>query len=617
MASHLMFEIDTSPKLSRAGLSRSTSGIIVPDYQIPRATFESRACWSVPTSPVATVKRQNIDQDVWNASSTIPVRHSPKRPKYTSLPSFTQSIIAPVLSPFTTKWDNGVFDGPLCEQYAGSVSPQAKDAGEYAHVAMSPQPSNMPATSPSTRFTSNMFQEFAMSPSDLSAFPFCHFEQMLSPSLIAMDPQFPGADAPGSDNHTVSGCLLSGCHGHELSHDQDGHPSPAVWSPSTLAAMRKQWRHMRKQPPAQTAVPLRPCLKKMAVHSTSSSLPYDMDTSINGARTLSSSSLGVASSFGHTDFGDDSPAPLHVDVGLQEMLSGEWSAGNRSRSTSGASSTMLFSPFPSDHEDGDHGSWTPQMALQILEEDELTEVEEYMLQGFLKAFSQPRTISNEGTIKPPKIEPSFSPDGAEEDLGSTPTPASVLTAQAVRRDDTVRPSPSRSRSAVFIPDSSSSSIICESPGAVEPDLPSLSKIVGHMATISVSGDQSADQQGLNLASPVRLQHSRSPMLDSDAEIDGEWQWACPITMPVPIRSGSLAGFASSPSDGSSEIFQPRRSPSNLPSRSNSINSNASTTGEKRRVHFPVCPGGTGEKMALCVSPQDTSSGTLHLIGSSS
>lgn len=595
-----MFDIDTSPKLSRAGLSRSTSGIIVPDYQIPRATFESRACWSVPTSPVAAVKRQNIDQDVWNASSTIPVRHSPKRPKYTSLPSFTQSIIAPVLSPFTTKWDNGVFDGPLFEQYAGSVASQAKDAGANGHVAMSPQPSNMPATSPSTRFPSNLFQEFAMSPPDLSTFPFCHFEQMLSPSLIAMDPQFPSADTPGSDNHTVSGCLISGCHGHELSHDQDGHPSPAVWSPSTLAAMRKQWRHMRKQPPAQTAVPLRPCLKKMSQHSTSSSLPYGMDPSIHGARTLSSSSLGVGSSFGHTDFGEDSPASLHVDVGFQGMLAGEWSVGNRSRSTSGASSTMLFSPFPSDHENGDHGSWTPQMALQILEDDELTEVEEYMLQGFLRAFSQPRTISTEGTGEPPKIESLFSPD-AEEDLGSTPTPASVLTARAVRRDDTVRPSPSRSRPAAFVPDSPSSSTICESPGAVAPDLPSLSQIVGHMTTISISGDRSANQPGLNLASPVQPQHSRSPILDSDAEIDGEWQWACPISMPVPIRSGSLAGLASSPSDGSSEIFQTRRSSSNLPSRSNSVKSSASTTGEKRRVHFPVCPGGTGEKMALCVS----------------
>jgi hypothetical protein len=588
-----MFEIDTSPKLSRAGLSRSTSGIIIPDYPVPPATFESRACWSVPTSPVASVKRQSIDQDVWNASSTLPVRHSPKRPKYTSLPSFTQSIVTPVLSPFTTKWDNGA----LFEQYA-SMSPQ--NPGRNGHVAMSPQSSDMPAASPSSRFASTMFQDFALSPPDLSAFPFCHFEQMLSPSLIATDPLWPTDATPGSDNHTVSGCLLSGCHGHELSHDQDGHPSPAVWSPSTLSAMRKQWRQMRKQPPAQTAVPLRPCLKKMSVHSTSSSLPYGMDGSSTGARTFSSSSLGVSSSYAITDSDDDSPAPLQVDMGFQGMLSGEWSSGNRSRSTSGASSTMLFSPFPSDHEDNLSGSWTPQMALQILEDEELSEVEEYMLQGFLRAFSQPRMAAADTTVKPSSSESSSLPDVFEEDLGSTPTPASVLTEQSVRRDDTVRPSPSRPRPAAFAPNSSSSTV-CESPGAVETDLPSLSTIVGHMASISVSSNQCS------------LSTKQPPVMDADAEIDGEWQWACPITMPMPVRSGSLAGLASSPSDCPSEIFQRRRSSSNVPSRSNSINSNASTTGEKRRVHFPVCPGGTGEKMALCVSTRAILVGTPDLI----
>jgi hypothetical protein len=584
-----MFDIDASPKLSRAGLTRSASSNIIPNYPVPYSASDSRPTWSVPTSPVATIKRQHVESDIWSTSPT-------KRPSCISMASFTQSMV-PVLSPFNIKRDNESFGEAVFGFNATSNgTSKGKDADlTDTHRSFSPcaTPSDtFSPASPSLYSSSSMFPDLAISPPDLATFPFCHFESMLSPSLVGRDPEFSADEASGS---VVSGCLLSGCHGHDSTHDQDGHPSPAVWSPSTLAAMRKRWRHMRKQPPAQTAVPPRPCLKKMSALARDSFLSQG---------TIPSPSLDSPHSGGESASDNFETLRFHLD--FSEMVSGEWSlnGGNRSRSTSGASSTMLFSPFPSDLEDdGGLGSRTPEMALHVLQDDGLSEVEEYMLQGFLRAFSQPQHTPL-AEIKPSTGESAG--DDTTEEAGTTPTPASVLAQQITDGNETIRHSPRR-RPTI-------STALDVTPTTTRDVTPTT-----FTASSSSSGNRHSDPL-TSILNPVTSQDSgllkaepslqaislRSPVFDADAEIDGEWQWACPITVPLPVRAGLSTAMVTTNAD---------QGRVDAPSRSNSIVSSAtSKTCEKRRVHFPVCPGGNGE-MALCVSVFDIS--VLSLLTSAS
>lgn len=582
MASQLMFDIDTSPKLSRAGLTRSASSNIIPNYPVPYSANDSGSTWSVPTSPVATIKRQHVEPDIWSTSPT-------KRPSCISMASFTQSIV-PVLSPFNIQRDKESFGEAVFGSNASSnETSKGKDADSmdtYRSFSPFATPSDtFSPASPSLYSSSSMFPDLAISPPDLATFPFCHFESMLSPSLIGRDPEFPVDEASGS---VVSGCLLSGCHGHDSTHDQDGHPSPAVWSPSTLAAMRKRWRHMRKQPPAQTAVPPRPCLKKMSALARDSFLSQD---------TTSSPSLESPHSGGESASDNFETLRFHLD--FSEMVPGEWSmnGGNRSRSTSGASSTMLFSPFPSDLEDeGGLGSRTPEMALHVLQDDGLSEVEEYMLQGFLRAFSQPQHAPVAEISKP--SSGGSSSDDTAEDLGSTPTPASVLAQQITDSNETIRTSP-RHRPTISTALDVTPTITCEvTPTTIT--APSSSSVLHSDSLASISNNVCPPATRLSTAEPTLQALSlRSPVFDSDAEIDGEWQWACPITVPLPVRAGSSAAMVLVNADNVTAKDDQRRG--EAPSRSNSIvSSTTSKTCEKRRVHFPVCPGGNGE-MALCVS----------------
>lgn len=582
-----MFEIDTSPKVARATLTRSLSSNIIPDYPLPSSACDSRSTWSVPTSPVATIKRQHIEPDVWSTSPT-------KRQTCMSMASFAQSM-APVLSPFTVQRDNesfgeAVFGFNAASNDALSSVNKGKDAAavnSYRSFSPYAAPSDtFSPASPSIYSSSSMFPDLTISPPDLAIFPFCHFEQMLSPSLIARDPEFPADEASGS---VVSGCLLSGCHGHDPTHDQDGHPSPAVWSPSTLASMRKRWRHMRKQPPAQTAVPPRPCLKKMSALATDS-------FSSQGGTTSSSSFESPHPEQEHGEFAvSDNLETLRFHLDFSEMVPGEWTnGGNRSRSTSGASSTMLFSPFPSDHEDGGLGPRTPEMALHVLQDEGLLEVEEYMLQGFLRAFSQPNHIRVEETVKSTASETSV--DDTAEESGTTPTPASVLAQQIIGEDDTIRGQFPRRRPTVSLtfPTPTVSPPTRKAAGKSESDA-----LASGLKTVSLQDAASSRAEpSIQAVSP------RSPILDADAEIDGEWQWACPITVPLPVRAGlGTAVIPVTTDDALSKDGQRRVHP---PSRSNSVLSSATSKAcEKRRVHFPVCPGGNGE-MALCVSVLDIS-----------
>lgn len=582
MASQLMFEIDTSPKLARAGLTRSLSSNIIPDYPVPYSAEPSRSTWSVPVSPVSTCKRQHVEPGNWSTSP-------PKRPTCISMTSFTQSI-APVLSPFNIQRDKESFGEAVHGFKANSNEPstmsQDKDAAAgNAYRSMSPYASpsdTFSPASPSLYSSSSMFPDLAISPPDLTTFPFCHFEQVLSPSLLGGDPDFLGDDATGN---VVSGCLISGCHGHghDLTHDQDGHPSPAVWTPSTLATMRKRWRNMRKQPPAQTVVPPRPCLKKMSALARESF-------------TTSSSSLDSPhSAHEHGELSDNLDS-LRFHLDFSEMASGEWSVhgGNRSRSTSGASSTMLFSPFPSDLEGGGLGSRTPEMALHVLQDDGLSEVEEYMLQGFLRAFSQPHPVLPAESVKASTDQDS---SDACEDFGTTPTPASVLAQQTIDGNDTVRTQSPRRRPTLPI----ASSIAFDATPTVSPTtrIPSHNMECGSSSRESQSNFVESKDEASMVAEAAKqaISGRRTTVIDADAELDGEWQWACPITVPLPVRAGPAAIVTVATGDVTANDGQRRVS---VPSRSNSvISSTGSRTGEKRRVHFPVCPGGNGE-MALCV-----------------
>ncbi|KAJ9091038.1 hypothetical protein QFC19_009275 [Naganishia cerealis] len=616
MSSEIMFDIDTSPVLTRAALCRSSSGNNLNQPTVH--TSDSRFSWSLPSSPVSTVRREApMEPDVVVPTLTFPTRQSPKRPSYMSRPSFARSFV-PISSAFSST-HSSVLQQPGTDHgdsiYPATMRCSSDANSEDIYTSLSSHPSfitdMMTGASPAspTRFPFGMFPDLATSPADLNHFPFCHFEQVLSPSasMKELDGAISGA-TPGSDNYIVAGCLLSGCDGHEPTHDQDGHPSPAVWTPTSLAAMRKRWRNMRKQPPAQTAVPLRPCLKKMSTHATTAAM---CDTGIpsnalgRNDSTLSTSSFS-SSSTAFDDTNEEHPrlAPIDTDLTFAAMTVAEWSAvsGSRSRSTSGSSSTMLFSPFLLDHEDRDHlaHGFESEMPDQLYEE-ELTEVEEYMLQGLLRAFQKPQREGEDSSAGLDLAVPQYpvSAEIVEDDCGTTPRPTSILDQYVNFQNETIRKQAQPQRSAVTFNSNEAlpTSIMYESPKSLESEpLPQLTAIIDGLGEVSFVDAQ--------MAVPPSANSATLPINEQDAEIDGEWQWACPITVPLPVRAGISTVLSSAVLSPHIHFTSSTTHPSgdvnsNLPSRSNSVvSSSASTAGEKRRVHFPVCPGGSGE-MALC------------------
>ncbi|KAJ9120133.1 hypothetical protein QFC22_003031 [Naganishia vaughanmartiniae] len=621
MSSEIMFDLDTSPVLTRATLCRSASGTNVSDHAVPPNT-DSRCSWSLPSSPVSTTRRQvHTDFDTFAAASALPTRQSPKRPSYMTLPSFARSYV-PLSSAFTSNHAVGLQHGDAT--YIPAARHNSKANSEDAYRPLSSHSSfladMMAGATPSSpsRFPFGMFPDLATSPVDLNAFPFCHFEQVHSPSAGVKEADgVTSPSTPGSDNYIVAGCLLSGCHGHEPTHDQDGHPSPAVWTPTSLAAMRKRWRNMRKQPPAQTAVPLRPCLKKMSHSATATDMcgpGTPPDRPGRSERIPSSSSLS-SSSTAFDDAGEDRGrlAPLDTDLAYAAMTVAEWSAvsGTRSRSTSGSSSTMLFSPFPSDYERQLEHELESGMPCHFHEE-ELTEVEEYMMQGFLQAFQKSDGAVASVPDDVPAGHRSVSVEGGEEDLGSTPRPASTLNRYVADQNETIRQQSHPRRSSISFDSHEvpTSSIVYESPKTIHSEMmqseslaPSKAIIDG-LADLPVLDTLTPVLPSTEFAKPIAVPRSRLSLIDSDAEIDGEWQWACPITVPLPVRGGLSTVFrpvSPLPLQRSTSVtpHQSCHTASTLPSRSNSVTgSSASAACEKRRVHFPVCPGGTGE-MALC------------------
>lgn len=606
MSSEIMFNIDTSPVLTRATLCRSASGNNVLDQVEPSAT-DSRFSWSLPSSPVSTIRREvRTDCDTFAMAPNLPTRQSPKRPSYMTLPSFARSYV-PLSSAFTSNHGTILKHGDAkCNQDTDT---------EEAYRSLSPQSSfltdMMTGGTPSSpsRFPFGMFPDLATSPVDVNAFPFCHFEQVLSPSVGAKD-SATSTSTLGSDSHIVAGCLLSGCHGHEPTHDQDGHPSPAVWTPTSLAAMRKRWRNMRKQPPAQTAVPLRPCLKKMSTLSATGDIS-DTGNSVErpgrSERILSSSSFSSSSSTVYDDVGEEHGrlAPLDTDLTFAAMTVAEWSAvsGTRSRSTSGSSSTMLFSPFSQDYERQLDHELEMGMPCQFLEE-ELAEVEEYMLQGFLQAFQKSEGVVARAMDDIPGEDALPSAEADEDDFGTTPRPLSTLDRYVPDQNEIHSQRTLVSSDSQDVP---SSSIVYESPKTMHSEsLTFPAPIINGLAEMSLIDTLVSAAPLTDFVNPSTFPMSRSLVNDSDAEIDGEWQWACPITVPLPVRGGLPMVFSPVsplPSQRPSSVTpqQSRHTASSLPSRSNSVaSSSASAACEKRRVHFPVCPGGTGE-MALCVS----------------
>jgi hypothetical protein len=626
MSSEMLFDIDTSPVLTRATLSRSSSGNNVSERPASQAT-DSRFSWSLPSSPVSTTRREVRTQpDTFALASTLPTsRQLPKRPSYMSLPSFARAFV-PLSSAYTSNHGAIPQHGDSAYTLAATCSPDANAEETYRSLSSHPSflTDIMTGGTPSSpsRFPFGMFPDLATSPVDLHSFPFCHFEQVLSPSAGTKDTDGPtSTSTPGSDNYIVAGCLLSGCHGHEPTHDQDGHPSPAVWTPTSLAAMRKRWRNMRKQPPAQSAVPLRPCLKKMSTHSATGEITdtgNPIDRPGRSDRIPSSSSFSSSCSTAYDDIageGHGRLAPLDTDLAYAAMTVAEWSAvsGTRSRSTSGSSSTMLFSPFPLDCERQLDHEFESGMPCQFLEE-ELNEVEEYMLQGFLQAFQKSEGEVASALDDIPVEHGPVSAEVDEDDFGATPRPASTLERYATGQNETIRspmhpPRTSLSFDGHQLP---ISSIVYESPKTIQlqtmesESLPHSETIIDGLAKLSFVDGPKPVLPSTDFSRSSTVPRSRIALNDSDAEIDGEWQWACPITVPLPVRGGLSTVFrpvSPLPLQRSASVtpHQSCHTASALPSRSNSVtSSSASAACEKRRVHFPVCPGGTGE-MALCVS----------------